>query len=341
MSSKAFALRQLGGEPRIDLGPRADRGLRLQVRRAVDGAEQPGRRRDAPRLTRPVGRDEDVDQQAKGLARNEPMPVQRLLDPGFDARMIIGDRALGLAQVPRGDEEGHKRRDALFELGLQVGETFLDLPQEPKRELVVRLQEAPQHRGRPDILAFLDPIDHSPLDRVLVRTPDCFRYQQRRVAAFVVIERRQGVKELLDFERGRQLRQHCAFSFLGDRLKLARQRVDARPVESALLRPAIMLGFQADPPGLYRLQRARALRHAQSGGRDDHPVGTRRREKLGQLIVPRPAPGVEVIPTHCGRTPFGRAWMQSRHPGDRRSRQLSTLVSRRMTFRPISEADIH
>lgn len=157
--------------------------------------------------------------------------------------MIVGNRALGLTQVSSGHEERHKRRDALLELGSALGEQLLDLAQQPQRELVVCLEQAPQDGGRPHVTALLDLIDNGSLYRVLMRPPDRLGHETLRIAPLLIIQGRQRIKELLDLQRRCELRQHRTFTLLRERLQLARQRIDAGAVQASALRLAVMLGL--------------------------------------------------------------------------------------------------
>ena len=111
-----------------------------------------------------------------------------MLDAGLDSRMVVGDRALGLAKIPSGDKERHEGRNAFFELWPLLGEMLFDLPQEPQRQLVACLEQAPQDRSGANILPFLDLIDYGPLDRVLMRPPDRLDDERGRVTPVLVVE---------------------------------------------------------------------------------------------------------------------------------------------------------
>ena len=61
-----------------------------------------------------------------------PLAIDNKLDAGFDPRVIVGDRAFGLAKIPGRDKEGDERRNTLLKLCAVLGEILFDLPQQPE-----------------------------------------------------------------------------------------------------------------------------------------------------------------------------------------------------------------
>jgi hypothetical protein len=93
-----------------------------------------------------------------------------------------------------------------------------------------------------------------------MRSPDRLGHESGRITPILVVEGWQGIKELLDLERRRQVSEYYALVFLGERLQLARQRVNPHPVQTLALRLAIMFRFQPEAPRLDGFERTRTLR---------------------------------------------------------------------------------